>query len=150
MKTAKNLFIYEGMFDMNVFTIKAEIDKHIRLHGKKPLVIVDYLQILEPLNDRLSEKQATDKNITELKRITRESEVPLIVISSFNRDGYNKEASFSSFKESGSIEYSGDVVIALELQKVKELDKDANGKVKEAEKLNEAKGAKIREINLKY
>jgi replicative DNA helicase len=147
--TARNMFIHEGMFNISVYTIRQEVEKHIRLHKKKPLVIVDYLQILDPINDRLSEKQATDKNITELKRITRDLEVPLIAISSFNRDSYNKEASFSSFKESGSIEYGSDVVIALELQKVKELDKDSNGKVKEAEKLNESKGATIREINLK-
>jgi replicative DNA helicase len=148
-RTAKNLFIYEGMFDMNVLTIKQEIEKHIRLHNKKPLVIVDYLQVLEPLSDRMSEKQATDKNVTELKRLTRESDIPLIAISSFNRDGYNKEASFSAFKESGSIEYGSDVVLALELQKIKELEKDANGKAKEAEKLNEAKGSLVRDINLK-
>lgn len=148
-RTAKNLFIYEGMFDMNVDIIRQEIEKHIWLHKRKPLVIVDYLQILQPTNDRLSEKQATDKNITELKRITRESDIPLIAISSFNRDSYNKEASFSSFKESGSIEYGSDVVLALELQKIKELKKDANGKATEAEKLNEAKGAALREINLK-
>lgn len=148
-KTAKNLFIHEGMFDVRVDTIRQEIEKHIRLHGKKPLVIVDYLQILQPMNDRLSEKQATDKNVTELKRITRDLSVPVIAISSFNRDSYNKEASFSSFKESGSIEYSGDVVLALELTKIKELDKDAKGNAKDAEKLNEAKGSTIRDINLK-
>jgi replicative DNA helicase len=148
-KTAKNLFIYEGMFDMNVYTIRQEIEKHIQLHNRKPIVIVDYLQILQPVNDRLSEKQATDKNVTELKRITRDLDIPIIAISSFNRDGYNKEASFSSFKESGSIEYGSDVVLALELQKIKELDKDANGKAKEAEKLNEAKGSLVRDINLK-
>jgi len=148
-KTAKNLFIYEGMFDMNVYTIRAEIEKHINLHGKKPLVIVDYLQILEPVSDKLNDKQATDKNVTELKRITRDFDVPLIAISSFNRESYNREASFLSFKESGAIEYGSDVVIALELCKVKELEKDSTGKVKEAEKLDEAKGSLVRDINLK-
>lgn len=148
-KTAKNLFIYEGMFDMNVYTIRAEIEKHINLHGKKPLVIVDYLQILEPVSDKLNDKQATDKNVTELKRITRDFDIPLIAISSFNRESYNREASFLSFKESGAIEYGSDVVIALELCKVKELEKDSTGKVKEAEKLDEAKGNLVRDINLK-
>lgn len=148
-KTAKNLFIHEGMFDINVYTIRSEIEKHINLHKKKPLVIVDYLQILEPISDRLTDKQATDKNVIELKRITRDYDVPLIAISSFNRDSYNREASFLSFKESGAIEYGSDVVIALELCKVKELDKDANGKVKDATKLDQAKGDLTREINVK-
>lgn len=147
-QTAKNLFYYEGMFDMNVKTIWYEVEKHINLHKKKPLVVVDYLQILQPLNERMTEKQATDKNVTELKRLTRELEVPLIAISSFNRDAYNREASFSSFKESGAIEYGSDVVIALELQKIKELQKDKNGKVDQS-KLDEAKGERIRKLNLK-
>lgn len=148
-KTAKNLFIYEGMFDVNVYTIRAEVEKHIHLHGRRPLVIVDYLQVLEPVSDKMTEKQATDKNVTELKRITRDLDVPLIAISSFNRESYNREASFLSFKESGAIEYGSDVVIALELCKVKELEKDSTGKVKEAEKLDEAKGSLVRDINLK-
>lgn len=148
-RTAKNLFIHEGMFDINVYTIRQEIDKHINLHKKKPLVIVDYIQVLEPLNDRLSDKQATDKNITELKRITRDLDVPLIAISSFNRDGYNKQASFTSFKESGSIEYSSDVVIALELHIIKDLDTTSEGKVKDLSALDKAKSAPTREINLR-
>lgn len=148
-KTAKNLYIYEGMFDMNVLIIRQEIEKHIRLHGKRPLVVVDYLQILQPLSDRMSEKQATDKNVTELKRITRDLDIPLIAISSFNRDSYNRESSFSSFKESGAIEYGSDVVLTLELQKIKELDKSADGKVKESAALDQAKGSLVRNINLK-
>lgn len=148
-KTAKHLFIHEGMFDLNVLVIRQEIEKHIQLHKKKPLVIVDYLQVLQPLSDRMSEKQATDKNITELKRITRDLDVPLIAISSFNRDSYNREASFSSFKESGSIEYGSDVVLALELKKIKEADKTADGKVKDQSILDKAKGSLVRDINLK-
>ncbi|EJR28741.1 DnaB-like helicase C-terminal domain-containing protein [Bacillus mycoides] len=140
-KTAKNLFIHEGMFDIDVYTIRQEIEKHIRLHNKKPVIVVDYLQILQPVNDRMTEKQTVDKNITELKRITRDFDIPLIAVSSFNRGNYNSEASFSSFKESGSIEYSSDVVLALELEKVKD--------IQDSTELNKAKSEKIRKITLK-
>ncbi|WNN02612.1 bifunctional DNA primase/helicase [Bacillus cereus] len=140
-KTAKNLFVHEGMFDIDVYTIRQEIEKHIRLHNKKPIIVVDYLQILQPVNDRMTEKQTVDKNITELKRITRDFEVPLIAVSSFNRGNYNSEASFSAFKESGAIEYSSDVVLALELEKVKD--------TQDSTELNKAKSEKIRKINLK-
>lgn len=140
-KTAKNLFIHEGMFDIDVYTIRQEIEKHIRLHNKKPIIVVDYLQILQPVNDRMTEKQTVDKNITELKRIARDFEVPLIAVSSFNRGNYNSEASFSAFKESGAIEYSSDVVLALELEKVKD--------TQDSTELNKAKSEKIRKINLK-
>ncbi|GHT40366.1 hypothetical protein AGMMS49921_01640 [Endomicrobiia bacterium] len=40
----------------------------------------------------------------------------MIVISSFNRTNYLNEVSFESFKESGIIEYSTDVVIGLQLK----------------------------------
>ncbi|HDR3653144.1 TPA: toprim domain-containing protein [Bacillus anthracis] len=140
-ETAKNLFIHEGMFDIDVYTIRQEIEKHIRLHNKKPVIVVDYLQILQPVNDRMTEKQTVDKNITELKRITRDFDIPLIAVSSFNRGNYNSEASFSSFKESGSIEYSSDVVLALELEKVKD--------IQDSTELNKAKSEKIRKITLK-
>ncbi|MED2841482.1 DnaB-like helicase C-terminal domain-containing protein [Bacillus wiedmannii] len=140
-KTAKNLFIHEGMFDIDVYMIRQEIEKHIRLHNKKPVIVVDYLQILQPVNDRMTEKQTVDKNITELKRITRDFDIPLIAVSSFNRGNYNSEASFSSFKESGSIEYSSDVVLALELEKVKD--------IQDSTELNKAKSEKIRKITLK-
>ncbi|MGG0516576.1 DnaB-like helicase C-terminal domain-containing protein [Bacillus pseudomycoides] len=140
-KAAKNLFIHEGMFDIDVYTIRQEIEKHIRLHNKKPVIVVDYLQILQPVNDRMTEKQTVDKNITELKRITRDFDIPLIAVSSFNRGNYNSEASFSSFKESGSIEYSSDVVLALELEKVKD--------IQDSTELNKAKSEKIRKITLK-
>ncbi|PEM69269.1 DnaB-like helicase C-terminal domain-containing protein [Bacillus pseudomycoides] len=140
-QTAKNLFVHEGMFDIDVYMIRQEIEKHIRLHNKKPIIVVDYLQILQPVNDRMTEKQTVDKNITELKRITRDFEVPLIAVSSFNRGNYNSEASFSAFKESGAIEYSSDVVLALELEKVRD--------TQDSTELNKAKSEKIRKINLK-
>lgn len=137
-KTAKNVFIHEAMFGLNVKTIRQEIEKHIRFHKKKPLVVVDYLQILQPLNDRMSDKQATDVNVSELKRMTRDLDVPIFAISSFNRDSYNKGASFTSFKESGSIEYSSDVVMTLELRRE---DEDVS--------FDELKAKKVREIDLK-
>ncbi|GHT43527.1 hypothetical protein AGMMS49921_11640 [Endomicrobiia bacterium] len=74
------------------------------------------MQILSPYNQCLNDKQNVDKNITELKRISRDYNIPVIAISSFNRTNYLNEVSFESFKESGSIEYSADVVIALQLK----------------------------------
>jgi replicative DNA helicase len=79
------------------------------------VVIVDYLQIVAPENEKMTDKQNIDKNVLELKRICRDYQVPIIIINSFNRTNYLQEASFESFKESGAIEYSCDVLIALQL-----------------------------------
>lgn len=50
----------------------------------------------------------------ELKRISRDFKTPVIVISSFNRQNYNSEVSFSSFKESGGLEYGADNLLGLQ------------------------------------
>lgn len=79
------------------------------------------MQILAPYNEIASDKQNKDNAVLELKRISRYYKTPLIALSSFNRDNYNSAASMTAFKESGVIEYSSDVLIALQPQGMKEL-----------------------------
>lgn len=50
----------------------------------------------------------------ELKRLSRDYGIPVIGISSFNRDNYTAPVNLASFKESGAIEYSSDVLIGLQ------------------------------------
>ena len=52
----------------------------------------------------------------ELKRISRDFDAIVIAISSFNRTNYNNSPTLSSFKESGAVEYSSDVVIGLSFE----------------------------------
>lgn len=113
---AENIFIHEGIGDIGVKDIKELVEIHTRVKKKRPVVIIDYIQILAPANDRYTDKQNTDKNVMELKRISRDYKIPIIGISSFNRDNYEKSVSMVSFKESGAIEYSSDVLIGLQFQ----------------------------------
>ena len=46
--------------------------------------------------------------------------MPVLGISSFNRDNYNNPVGMQSFKESGAIEYSSDVLIGLQFKGVGE------------------------------
>jgi Replicative DNA helicase len=115
-KYAEKLYIQEGVGDIGTEQIRETVEKHIRFTGRRPLVIVDYLQVIAPYNERYSDKQNTDKAILELKRISRDCKVPVIAISSFNRNSYKAEAQFESMKESGSIEYGSDIVIGLQLK----------------------------------
>lgn len=104
-KFADKIHIIEGNFDMTVDKIRRYVESYIAVTGIRPVVFVDYLQILRPTNDRWSDKQQVDYNISELKRMSRDNVIPVFAICSFNRDNYNTKASFSSFKESGGIEY---------------------------------------------
>lgn len=113
---ASNIYVSEGVGDIGAEQIREKIKKHIHLTGNKPVVVVDYLQILAPYNERATDKQNTDKAVLELKRISRDFKIPVIGISSFNRENYSATASMQAFKESGAIEYSSDVLIALQLQ----------------------------------
>ncbi len=116
-ETAPRLNIMEGVGNITVNTVRAAIEIFIdkKQPKLKPVVIIDFLQILSPLNERSTDKQIVDRNISELKKLTRDLDIAVIAISSFNRQNYAEEVSFESFKESGSVEYSVDVLIGLQL-----------------------------------
>lgn len=135
---AKHIYITEGVGDLGARQIRETVEKHVQYTGNTPLVIIDYLQILAPYNERATDKQNTDKAVMELKRISRDFKTPVIGISSFNRDNYNNAVSMQSFKESGAIEYSSDVLIGLQLKGAGEKDFDPT----------EAKKKNPREIEL--
>jgi len=56
-------------------------------------------------NPNASDKQNTDKTVLELKRISMDYIIPVLAVSSFNRDNYLNPVTMSSFKESGAIEW---------------------------------------------
>ena len=121
---AKHIYITEGVGDLGAQQIRETVEKHVQYTGNVPLVIIDYLQILAPYNERATDKQNTDKAVMELKRISRDFKTPVIGISSFNRDNYNNAVSMQAFKESGAIEYSSDVLIGLQLKGAGDKDFD--------------------------
>lgn len=114
------MWIFEGIGNIGVEEIRTAIKRHIDLTGRRPVVLCDYLQILSPYidplhpNRALTDKQSVDKNVLELKRISRDYKIPVIAISSFNRDNYSAPVNTAAFKESGAVEYSADVLIGLQ------------------------------------
>lgn len=136
---ADHIFIQEGIGDLGADQIRNAVLQHKRHTGAAPVVIVDYLQILAPYNERATDKQNTDKAVLELKRLSRDFKIPVIAISSFNRSNYSNVVTMEAFKESGAIEYSSDVLIGLQLSGVGSKDFDAES----------AKSAEPRKIELK-
>lgn len=144
------LSIIEGNFNCNVSFIREYTRQYMQRTGEKPVIIIDYLQILqgEP-EKRQSTKELIDSTITELKRISRELDITVIVISSLNRANYLTPVDFESLKESGSIEYSADVIYGLQLRCINEELFSKEGKLKKKrERIREAKTANPREIEL--
>ena len=83
-------------------------------YGQPPVVCVDYLQLLAPVDPRASDKQNVDENVHGLRMMAKDLRTPVVAISSMNRSSYNGVVSIDSFKESGSIEYGADQLIGLQ------------------------------------
>lgn len=132
---ARRIFIFEGVGNIGVKEIREAVERHIVITGNKPVVLVDYLQILAPFDTRASDKQNTDKAVLELKRISRDYKIPLLAVSSFNRDNYTAPVNMASFKESGAVEYSSDVLIGLQYDGMEwqtgESEKERNKRVRQ-------------------
>lgn len=113
---SSHLFFIEGYGDMTVDRVQKIVHLYMQLLKTRPVVVIDYLQLIVPSNDGLNDKQAMDDAVTRLRIMARNYRVPVIAISSYNRSNYNSKANLGALKESGKIEYSADCVIALQLQ----------------------------------
>ena len=128
---ANNIYIIEGDEDIGVKQIRRTIEEHIRFTGKSPIVFIDYLQILASHSERTTDKQSVDRAISELKRISTNLKIPIVAISSFNRQNYKVSVDMEAFKESGAIEYSSDVLLGLQLVGTGEKNFDMNAAKRE-------------------
>lgn len=113
---------------------------------RAPIVCLDYLQIMPTSRD--STKLGIDDAVRKLKKFQRDTNTTFFVISSFNRTNYAHAVSFESFKESGNIEYTADVVLALQLNLLNEL-KSHNDITETRKRIDAAKRQQPRQINLR-
>ncbi|SHJ89184.1 DnaB-like helicase C-terminal domain-containing protein [Tepidibacter formicigenes] len=117
---SKTMFIIEGDFKTGVKEIKDKVERHIRLRQKKPVVIIDYLQAIKPLDFKMSDKQKNDYNLLELKKIVKDFNIPILCLSSQSRDRYLKQAYYDSFKDTGNIEDVADIAVYLQFKNLAE------------------------------
>jgi len=89
-----------------------------RLQAEKGLglVIVDYLQLMEPLNPNASPVQQVSENSRTLKGLARELNIPVLVISQLSRAVEQRSPQIprlSDLRQSGTIEQDADVVMFI-------------------------------------
>ena len=144
-----NEIIYECGFDTNIEMILNTVKDYIEDNKVKPVVIVDYLQIIRPVDIRISTKDAVDNHVRAFKKLQVDNDLVVLLISSLNRSNYLTPVDFEAFKESGGIEYTADVIWGLQLSVMNDemFDKDKNLKTKR-ETVREAKKAIPREVEL--
>lgn len=114
MSYADHIYIFEGDHETGLDEILRAVETHFERTGNVPVVIIDYLQIIAPVDVHFTDKQNTDRVVCGLKKLSRHWACPVIAISSFNRENYNTEVSMNAFKESGGIDYSADVLLGLQ------------------------------------
>ena len=120
--SVENFYIWE-LEDQNIDKIIEGLEKICDCAEFPPIVVIDYLQMIKTEKD--TAKMAIDDIVRKLKNFQRRTNAMIIVISSFNRDGYDADVNFKSFKESGGIEYTADVVFGLQLKLEAGEDKEA-------------------------
>ena len=78
------------------------------------MVVVDYLQLLEPESNREQRHEQVAKISRRLKGLARELKVPLLVLAQLNRQTTttkDNRPALSHLRESGAIEQDADVVV---------------------------------------
>lgn len=111
-----NLYYLTGIGSIMAKDISGRVKNFLDLHPNtpKPVVFVDYLQILKGEDPHETDKQRIDEAVVTLKRLSAREKITVFVISSFNRDNYTSQVSETAFKESGAVEYSADVLLGLQ------------------------------------
>jgi replicative DNA helicase len=84
-------------------------------HGIK-LVVVDYLQLIEPDNRRESRQEQVANISRRLKSLARELSIPVLALAQLNRTSEDRQGHnprLSDLRESGSIEQDADTVMLM-------------------------------------
>ena len=89
------------------------------------LIVVDYLQIIPTDQEFGDPRQKVDFVVSELRRIGRDLDCPVLAIASINRASYGQAGgSLNSYKESGAVEYGADIAAVMIEDKEKEKGED--------------------------
>jgi len=85
-----------------------------RREGRLGLLVIDYLQLIEPDNAKDPRQEQVARIARRLKGIARELDVPVLCIAQLNRqaeDSKDHRPRLSHLRESGAIEQDADVVM---------------------------------------
>ena len=90
--------------------------RRLKLREKIKLVVIDYLQLIEPDNRRDSRQEQVAHISRRLKFLARELQIPVMALAQVNRsseDRTDHKPRLADLRESGSIEQDADTVMLL-------------------------------------
>jgi replicative DNA helicase len=85
-----------------------------RREGRLGLIVIDYLQLIEPDNNKDPRQEQVARIARRLKGLARELQVPVLCLAQLNRqaeDSKDHRPRLSHLRESGAIEQDADVVM---------------------------------------
>ena len=143
----ENEIILECSFETKIDYIIHTVEEYIKETSVLPIVIVDYLQVICPIDRRQITKDAVDTHVRALKKLQKDNDLVVVLVSSLNRQNYLTPIDYESFKESGGIEYTADVIWGLQLSVINDDIFGQEAKLKQKrERVKEAKRAIPRDI----
>ena len=109
----KTNFAIDDRAGLSVNEIRSKARKHKMKHGLD-MIVVDYLQLISGTGE--SETVIVSNISKELKRISKDLDVPVVALSQLNRkveDRADKRPIPSDLRQSGSIEQDADIILFL-------------------------------------
>ena len=103
-----------------------------RRHGLG-LVVIDYLQLIEPDNSRDPRQEQVSKIARRLKGLAREMDVPVLCLAQLNRQveaTRDNKPQLSHLRESGAIEQDADVVMFVHREEYYQTNEDDRERVR--------------------
>ena len=106
----------------SILEVRAKARRQLRhVEPNKGLIIVDYLQLMQPQNQRTESRQVEIAEISRgLKILAKEMNMPIIALSQLSRaveSRTGKRPVLSDLRESGAIEQDADIVMFLDRSK---------------------------------
>lgn len=112
---AGRLQVLEGDRMTTVDRIRlAALQLRQKTHADRLFIVVDYLQIIPTDASFADIRQKVGFVASELRRIGRDLDAPVLAVASVNRASYgSKGGAMNAYKESGDIEFTGDVAMVM-------------------------------------
>lgn len=107
-------FFVDDSASRTVTEIAAAARRIKRRSGGLGLIVIDYLQLIEPDNPKDQRQEQVAKIARRLKGLAREVQVPVLCLAQLNRQAEAGKDTFpklSHLRESGAIEQDADVVL---------------------------------------
>jgi len=105
----------DDTFSSTVLQMKA-MSRRLKAENGLGMIVVDYLQLMQPLNPDASPVQQVSENSRALKGLARELDVPVLVVSQLSRAVEKRIPQIprlSDLRQSGTIEQDADVVLFI-------------------------------------